>query len=67
MYPLVIQAIAEERAQEFQAHAAAAGRASQLRRTRGPRHTWLLMAIPRAGRGFAGRPASGARRGPRPA
>jgi hypothetical protein len=67
MHPLVIHAIAAERTREVQAHAAAAGRASQLRRTRRTRPTWLLMAVPRGGRGFAGRPASGTRRGPRPA
>ena len=67
MHPLIIQAVVAERTKEVQAHAAAAGRARELRRTRRPRHTWLLMAIPRAGRGFAVRPAPGTRRGPRAA
>jgi hypothetical protein len=66
MHPLIIHAIAAERTKEVQVHAAAAGRARRLRTGR-PRHMWLLMAIPRAGRGFAVRPARGTLRDPRAA
>ena len=67
MHPVIIQAIAAERAREFQALAAAAGQTRQLRRSRRARRGWAFMVIRRAGRRLvsplAGRPL----RGPRPA
>ena len=46
MHPVMTQAIAAERAMEFRAAAAAAGRARQLRR---PAHARLLMRFLRGG------------------
>ncbi len=67
MHPVITQAIAAERTREFQAQAAAAGRARQLSRSRQTRRTWLLPGIPRAGRGPASLPARRPLRGPRAA
>ncbi len=46
MHPVMTQAVAAERAREFRAAAAAAGRARQLRRPAGVR---LLRRFPRGG------------------
>jgi hypothetical protein len=50
MHPVMTQAVAAERAREFRAAAAAAGRARQLRRPAGVR---LLRRFPRGGPGPA--------------
>jgi hypothetical protein len=64
MHPAIIQAIAAEQVRELRAHAAAAGRARQLRRSRPAR---LFTRFPGAGRGPAQRPAAQPLRGPRAA
>ena len=64
MHPVLTQAIAAERAREFQAYAAAAGQTRQLRRSRRGR---VFMAIGRVGRSLASTLASQPLRGPRPA
>ena len=58
MHPVITQAIATERAREFRAFVAAAGRARQLRRSA---HARLLMRSPRGGPGPAGSGPAGAR------
>jgi hypothetical protein len=50
MHPVMTQAIAAERAREFQAYAAAAGHARQLRRSARARR---LRRLPRGGPGPA--------------
>jgi hypothetical protein len=67
MYPVIAQAIAAERAREIRAHAAAAGRARQLRRSRPARRTWPFAGILRGGRRPAPVPAPRSLRGPRAA
>ena len=64
MHPVMTQAIAAQRAREFRAAAAAAGRARHLRR---PAHARLLMRFPRGGPGPALRAATRPLRGPRSA
>ena len=64
MHPVIAQAIAAERARELQAHAAAAGRARQPRRSR---HARLFTRFPGAGHAPALRPAAWPPRGPRAA
>ena len=64
MHPVMTQAIAAERAMEFRAAAAAAGRARQLRR---PAHARLLMRFLRGRPGPAPRAAARPLRGPRSA
>ena len=64
MHPVITQAIAAERAREFQAQAAAAGRARHLRRSR---HARLFTRLSGAGRGPALRSAAWPLRGPRAA
>jgi hypothetical protein len=67
MYPVITQAIAADRTREIQAHAAAAGRARQLRRARRAGHTRLLANVAGFGHGQASRPASRPLRDPRAA
>jgi hypothetical protein len=67
MYPVITQAIAAERTREIHAHAAAAGRARQLRRSQRSRHTWLAAVIAATGHGHAARPGSRPLRDPRAA
>ena len=67
MHPVIAQAIVAERARDIRAHAAAAGRARQLRRTRQARRTWLFLGTLRAGPGPASLPAPRSVRGPRAA
>jgi hypothetical protein len=64
MHTVISQAIAADRAIEFQADAAAAGRARQLRRSA---HARLLLRFPRGGPGPARRAAARPLRGPRAA
>jgi hypothetical protein len=64
MHPVITQAIAAERAREFRAHAAAAGRARQLRRSAYAR---LFRRSPRGGPGPALLAAARPLRGPRSA
>jgi len=67
MHPVITQAIAAERTREFQAHAAAAGRARQLRRGRLSLYRWLATGSSATGHGHAARPASRPLRDPRAA
>jgi hypothetical protein len=64
MHPVISQAIAAERAREFHARAAAAGRARQLRRSA---HTRRPGRLPRGGLGPALLAAARPLRGPRAA
>ena len=64
MHPVITQAIAAERGREFRAHAAAAGRARQLRRSA---HARLLTRSPRSRPGLALLAAARPLRGPRSA
>jgi hypothetical protein len=64
MHPVITQAIAAERAREFRAYAAAAGRARRLRRSA---HARPLMRFPRGGPGPALLAAARPLRGPRSA
>jgi hypothetical protein len=48
MHPVTTQAIAAERIREFQAHAAAAGRTRQVRRSRRPGRVWLFLGVLRS-------------------
>lgn len=64
MHPVITQAIAAERARELHAHAAAAGRARQLRRSA---HARLIRRSPRGGPGPALLAAARSLRGPRSA
>ena len=65
MYPVITEAVAAQRARELHAHAAAARRAHQLRRSGQVSRTWRFIGFPRAGRGPAVRPAARPLRGPR--
>jgi hypothetical protein len=67
MHPVIAQAIAAERTREFRAHAAAAGRTRQLRRSRHARRGWAFIAIRRVGRSSASPLADRPLHGPRPA
>jgi hypothetical protein len=64
MHPVITEAIAAERAREFQAYAAAAGRVRRLRRSG---HTRRLLRFPRGGPGAALLAAARPLRGPRAA
>ena len=57
MHPVITQAIAAERARELHAHAAAAGRARYLRRSRMGGRAWRFIRIPQGRRAPALRPA----------
>ena len=67
MYPVITEAVAAQRARELHAHAAAARRAHQLRRSGQGGRTWRFIGFPRAGRGSAVRPAARPLPGPRAA
>jgi hypothetical protein len=67
MHPVITQAIAAERAREFQAYAVAAGQTRRLRRVRRARRGRAFTAIRRVGRGLASPLAGPPLRGPRPA
>jgi hypothetical protein len=67
MYPVITQAIAAERTREMQAHAAAAGRGRQLRRSRRARRTSPVPGTAGAGHDQAFRPAPRPLRDPRAA
>jgi hypothetical protein len=64
MHPAIIEAVAAEQVRELQAHAAAARRARQLRRSR---HARLFTRFRGAGRGLSPRPTAQPLRGPRAA
>ena len=57
MYPVITQAIAADRTREIRAHAEAAGRARQLRRSRRAWHARLFIAAAGSGHDQAPRPA----------
>ncbi len=67
MHPVITQAIAADRTREIQVHAAAAGRARQIRRSRRAGHTRLFTSAAGAGHGQASRPAPRPLRDPRAA
>jgi hypothetical protein len=67
MHPVTTQAIAAERIKEFQAHAAAAGRTRQARRSRSAGRVWLFMGVLRSRPAPAAPPAHRGLRGPRAA
>jgi hypothetical protein len=67
MHPVITQTIAAERVREIHAHAAAARRGRQLRRSRPARRLWLLAGLSRAGRGLVPAPVRRLARGPRAA
>ena len=67
MYTAITQAIAAERSRELQAHAEAAGRIRQLRRSRRARHTRPAPGIAGAGHSQPSRPAPLPLRDPRAA
>jgi len=67
MYPVITQAIAADRIRELRDHAAAVGRARQLRRSRRAGHTRLFIAVAGSGHGEASRPAPQPLRSPRAA
>jgi len=67
MHPVITEAIAAERARELHAHAAAARRAHQLRRSRQGSRMWRFIGFPRGRRGPAVLPAARPLRGPRAA
>ena len=67
MHPVTTQAIAAERIREFQAHAAATGRARRLRSSRRAGRVWLFMGVLRSRPAAAPRPAHPGVRGPRAA
>jgi hypothetical protein len=67
MYPVITQAIAADRTREIRAHAEAAGRARQLRRSRRAGPVRLLASIAGFGTGQAPRPAPRPLRDPRAA
>jgi hypothetical protein len=67
MHPVITQAIAAERAREFQAYAAAAERTRHLRRSRLGGRTWRFTRRPHGARTPALRPAARSLRGPRAA
>jgi len=64
MHPVIAQAIAAEQARELQAHAAAARRTRQPRRSR---HARLFARLPSVGHAQAPRPTAWPLRGPRAA
>jgi len=51
MHPVITEAVAAQRARELHAHAAAARRAHQLRRSRRGSRTWRFIGFPRGGPG----------------
>ena len=67
MYPVITEAVAAQRARELHAHAAAARRAHQLRRSGQGSRTWRFIGFPRGGRVSAVAPAPRPLRGPRAA
>ena len=64
MHPVIAQAIAADQSRKLQAHAVAAGRARQLRRSR---HALRYPRVPDAGRGPALRSAARPLRRPKEA
>jgi hypothetical protein len=70
MHPVIVQAVATGLIKDIQAHADAAGRAQQIRRSRRAqqaRPRWPFTRIPRARRGPESRPARRPRHDPRAA
>jgi hypothetical protein len=67
MHPVITEAIAAQRARELHAHAAAARRTHQLRRSGQVSRTWQFLGFPHAGRVPAVLPAARRLRGPRAA
>jgi len=57
MHPVTTQAVAAERIREFQSHAAAAGRARQVRSSRRPGRVWLFLGVLRSRPAPASAPA----------
>jgi muconolactone delta-isomerase len=60
MHPVITEAIAAQRARELHAHAAAARRAHQLRRSGQVGRVWRFLGFPRGGR-VPARPLRGPR------
>ncbi len=67
MHPVITEGIATQRARELHAHAAAARRVHQLRRSGQISRTWRLLGFPRGGRTQAVAPAARPLRDPRAA
>jgi len=67
MHPVITQAIAAERARELQAHAAVAGLARHLRRSRHGSRSRRFTRLPQDGGTLASLPAARPLRGPRAA
>jgi hypothetical protein len=67
MHPVITEAIAAQRARELHAHATAARRVHQLRRSRQASRTRRFLGFPRLGRVPAVRPAGPPLHGPRAA
>jgi hypothetical protein len=67
MHPVITEAIAAQRARELHAHAGAARRAHQLRRSGQVSRTWRFLGFWRGGRVPAATPAARRLRGPRAA
>ena len=67
MYPVITQAIAADRTREIQAHAQAAGRARQLRRSRRAGHARPLAIVAGFWHGQVSRPVPWPLRDPRAA
>lgn len=67
MHPVITEAIAAQRARELHAHAAAARRAHQLRRSGQASRTWRFIGFSRGGRGPAVAPPARTLRGTRAA
>ena len=67
MHPVITEALVAQRARELHAHAAAALRAHQLRRSGQVSRTWRFIGFPRGGRVPAVLPAARRLRGPRAA
>jgi hypothetical protein len=67
MYPVITEAIAAQRARELHAHAAAARRARQVRRSGQVNRTRQFLGFPRGGRVPAAASAARPLRGPRAA
>jgi hypothetical protein len=61
MHPVITEAVAAQRARELHAHAAAARRAHQLRRSGQVSRMWRFFGFPRGGRVPAARPLRGPR------
>lgn len=70
MHPVIIQTVAAARSRDMQAHAAAARRAREIRRSRRAQQArpwWPFLHVPGAGRGPDSLPALRPLRGPRAA